>query len=328
MLLRMGALAHLETKSVPVTPDGAAVAEIRVRNSGKVVDQFSLRVLGDAQGWAVVDPPVLSLFPGAEEKARVTFRPPRSFHVPAGPMPFGVRVDSQQDPANSATEEGVLQIAPFVETQPELTPRRVAGSRSATYELTLENRGNARISASLSTFDAERQLEFEVPASIVADPGQMAVAQVLVRPRDRFLRGEPKSRPFRLLVHTPGTPPVALDATLDQQALLPPWLAQLVVAGLLILRNLPAIIFIGIVIPLGLRLLLQLVEGSALEDGHPLRSYTDIFAGPFRRFELPQAVEDATVLDWNVAEWYLVVALVTWALVWFALLIATRLFRK
>ena len=97
----MGALAVLETRLLPVEPGNQVSAQVRVRNTGSVVDQFTFQVLGDAQGWATLQPPTLSLFPGAEEAATITFSPPRSPQVPAGQMPFGIHVMSKEDAAGS-----------------------------------------------------------------------------------------------------------------------------------------------------------------------------------------------------------------------------------
>src|SRR5207253_201876 len=66
----MAATATLASKAVTVTPGGEAVSEVRIRNSGTVVDQFTLEVLGDASSWAIVEPAVIPLFPGAEAVAR------------------------------------------------------------------------------------------------------------------------------------------------------------------------------------------------------------------------------------------------------------------
>ena len=69
----MGAIAVLGTRSLAVAPGAQASVEIRIRNNGTVVDQFTLQVLGDAAAWATAEPPVVSLFPGAEQTARITF---------------------------------------------------------------------------------------------------------------------------------------------------------------------------------------------------------------------------------------------------------------
>jgi hypothetical protein len=233
MLRAMGALAHLESSSLTVTPGAEAVAVVRVRNTGTVVDQFTIDVLGDAQPWAAAEPPVLSLFPGAEETARVLFRPPRSPEVPAGPTPFGIRVQSKEDPTGSVVEEGILDIEAFAETFAELAPRTSRGSRGAGHDLAIDNRGNSRLNATISAADPDRLLDFDVrPPGVVADPGTAAFARVQVKARDSFWRGTPKTRPFRVQVETPGAAPIGVDGTLLQEPILPPWFMRAVVGAL------------------------------------------------------------------------------------------------
>ena len=86
-LRRVGASVTLTAPAVAVEPGSEATLEFRLRNTGSVVDEFTLGILGDAAGWTAVIPPTISLFPGAEETGRIVFRPPRSSTVPAGAMP-------------------------------------------------------------------------------------------------------------------------------------------------------------------------------------------------------------------------------------------------
>ena len=127
----MGAVAHLESGLVAVTPGSQTTVQLRARNTGSVVDQLTFQILGDAQAWTTVTPPSLSLFPGAEEAVTITFSPPRTAQVPAGQMPFGVHVISKEDPAGSVVEEGVLDVAPFSDVFAELAPRTSRGRRGA-----------------------------------------------------------------------------------------------------------------------------------------------------------------------------------------------------
>ena len=152
-----------------VTPGSQASVQLRVRNTGSVVDQFTFQVLGDAQPWSTVVPPSLSLFPGAEEAVAITFAPPRSAQAPAGQLPFGVRIVSKEDPQGSVVEEGVLEIAPFSDIFAELAPRTSRGSRGATHDLAIDNRGNAAINANLTAVDPDRLLNFDSahPASLL-----------------------------------------------------------------------------------------------------------------------------------------------------------------
>src|SRR3989440_10974832 len=112
----MAATATLASKAVTVTPGGEAVSEVRVRNSGTVVDQFTLEVLGDASAWAIVEPAVIPLFPGAEAVARIRFKPPQSSSGPARAGPFAVLVKSPEDAPAPLVEEGVVEVGPVNQT--------------------------------------------------------------------------------------------------------------------------------------------------------------------------------------------------------------------
>ncbi len=240
----MGAIANLGTRSVAVAPGAQASADIRVRNNGTVVDQFTLEVLGDASAWSTAEPPVVSLFPGAEQSIRITFRPPRTSDVPAGTMAFGIRVLSQEDPAGSVVEEGALEIGAFSDTSAELAPRTSRGRTGATHDLAVDNRGNVPLNATITGIDPDRTLGFDIkPPSIVADPGIAAFAKVGVKPRQRFWRGQPKTRSFQLQLDSPGQPPVLVGGSMLQESILPSWFLK---ALLLLLVALVALILIWV----------------------------------------------------------------------------------
>ncbi|HEY5488641.1 MAG TPA: hypothetical protein VIK00_02300 [Candidatus Limnocylindrales bacterium] len=220
----MGAAAHLESRLIAVTPGSQASVQLRVRNTGSVVDQFTFQVLGDAQAWSTVTPPSLSLFPGAEDAVSVSFIPPRSAQVQAGQLPFGVHIISKEDAQGSVVEEGVVDVAPFSDVFAELAPRTSRGSRRASHDLAIDNRGNAPINATLSAVDPDRLLNFDVrPPGVVAQPGTATFAKIGVRPRKSFWRGQSQTRPFQVLLEGAGPTPVTVEGTMVQEAILPPW---------------------------------------------------------------------------------------------------------
>jgi hypothetical protein len=254
----MGAVAHLESRLVAVTPGSQATVQLRVRNTGSVVDQFTFQVLGDAQGWSTVTPPSLSLFPGAEEATTITFAPPRSAQAPAGQMPFGVHVISKEDPQGSVVEEGVVDIAPFSDVFAELAPRTSRGSRGASHDLAIDNRGNAPINANLSAVDPDRLLNFDVrPPGVVAAPGTATFAKVGVKPRKTFWRGPNQTRPFQVLLEGAGPTPVTVEGTMVQSSILPPWILR---ALLLVLAALIALVVLWFL------LVKPAIESTALQQ--------------------------------------------------------------
>ncbi|MEI7744328.1 MAG: hypothetical protein WCK58_11355 [Chloroflexota bacterium] len=238
----MGASVQLVTLALAVEPGQSTSVEIKVRNTGSVVDEFALDVLGDSAAWATVEPPVISLFPGAEGVAKAVFAPPRVASTPSGAIPFGLRARSREDPAGSAVEEGTVTVGAFSEPYAELAPRTSRGSSAGSHDLALDNRGNARLSAEIEATDADRALRFDVkPPALVVEPGMASFARIRVMPAKRFWRGQPKTRPFQLYVKPEGGVPIQLDGTLLQESVLPPWFlkALLALIALLIL----AIIF-------------------------------------------------------------------------------------
>ena len=172
-------------------------------------------------------------------------------------MPFGVRVQSKEDPAGSTVEEGSLEIAVFSDTGAELVPRTSRGSTRARHDLAVDNRGNAKLNATIQAEDPDKLLSFDVnPPSVVADPGTAAFARISVKPKQRFLRGPSKTRAFQVQLVTPGQPPVTVAGTLLQESVLPPWF----------LRALLAVIAVGVALVLLWVFLLQPAVQTAATD--------------------------------------------------------------
>jgi hypothetical protein len=233
----MGATASLRQAVLAVEPGSEVATEIVVRNTGGVVDQFALDVIGDAAAWATVEPPSLSLFPNAEGTATVTFRPPRQPTTSPGAVTFGVRVRSTEDPVGSIVEEGTLQVGSFLAPSAELIPRTSHGGRSGRHELAIDNRGNVPLAATVAGLDPDRLIRFDVdPPTLDVPPGTAGFARVLARPARTFWRGAPRNHPFQLSL-TPNVPdavPLLIDGSYLQESILPPWFAR-AIGGLIAL---------------------------------------------------------------------------------------------
>ncbi|MGI8794291.1 MAG: COG1470 family protein [Acidimicrobiales bacterium] len=232
----MGAQIVLTTPIVSAPPGGAATAEVRIRNTGSVVDQFTCTVLGDAAAWASIAPASISLFPGAEGAIMVTFSPPRSSDVSAGAIVFGAMVSSQEDPEFSMVEEGTVQIAGFSAINAKIVPKTSRGKGKSEHRIEIQNTGNSTVTTEISAEDPDAALAFNIkPAVIELAPGDNAVVKLGVRGVQK-VSGSPKRRAFSVTVDA-GTPTV-LDAAFEQHPgggtgwLI--WVAVAVVAAVLI----------------------------------------------------------------------------------------------
>jgi hypothetical protein len=236
----MGVVTSLEDTHLVVAAGEEVVCEVLVRNSGDLVDQFAVDVVGSAESWAAAEPDTVNLLPGAEASIRVVFSPPRSPDVLAGVVPFGVRVQSREDPHGSVVEEGDVEVAPFTSMAAEVVPPKARGSRRAKYRLAVDNNGNRETPVEVVAIDPDDELRITVePMGIITRPGTATVVRAVAAPHRRFLRGDPKNHQFQLVVLPDGQDPITTNATMVQLPLLPRWLlpalaALVVLAGILV----------------------------------------------------------------------------------------------
>jgi uncharacterized membrane protein len=106
-------LVHLIEDHTTVEPGEASRAQLSVRNISSIVESYDLTVLGPAAPWVEIAPTALSLFPGDEGTAVVTFRPPQTSSVVAGEYMVGVRAMSHVTRECTAADEILVTVSPF-----------------------------------------------------------------------------------------------------------------------------------------------------------------------------------------------------------------------
>jgi type II secretory pathway pseudopilin PulG len=245
----MGASATLSTSANTVQPGQEATCQVVVANTGTVVDHFAIEVVGDAAAWTVAEPPSVNLMPGESATVTLRFAPSRSADITSRSVPFAVRVSSREEPSGSVVEEGMVDVAPFTEVTIELVPTTAEGGTKAKYEVVLDNAGNHQVDLELNPVDPEDQLEFRLARSrFTLDPGTAAFVPLRVRPRNRFLRGQPQRHPFQVFASLGYGDPLAADGVMVQRQLLPKWLVPVLIASLVAAVALVAL-WLGILRP-------------------------------------------------------------------------------
>ncbi len=219
---RGGVAAFLSERELRVEPGSEVRCQIRVRNTGPIVDQFSVRILGDPAAWASIEPNIVNLYPAGEETVHVVFRPPRTPRVVAGPRSFQLQVSSKESPTSSAVDGGTVEVGAFYEVSSKLVPTNSEGRLQTTHELIVDNGGNAPVNAVLSASDPDRALAFSiVPAVVSVMPGSQRHARVQVRPRRSLFTGTSKTHPFEVLSEPEHGGRNKVDGTMVQTALFP-----------------------------------------------------------------------------------------------------------
>jgi hypothetical protein len=219
-----------------VEAGGEAVVWLRIRNTGDVVEEYHVDVVGAPALWCAIEPTPIRLFPGTTGSVRLRFAPPRSPDATAGPHPFGVRVRPVEVPDAVTVPEGNLSVIPFVDIHAELLPVTVRGWRRGKPRLVVDNHGNTTVTAAVVAAAQGNRVDFDIRTpSLQVPPGRAHFSVLKLRPERLLWLGRKVSHPFTTTVQPSGSASASVSGTYIQTALLPTWMARLsmLFAGLL-----------------------------------------------------------------------------------------------
>ncbi|MFE0465189.1 ricin-type beta-trefoil lectin domain protein [Kitasatospora sp. NPDC058965] len=223
----------LEPASTTVDPGSNAAVTLRLRNTGDLVEEYRIEVVGDCAPWVVVEPATLKLLPQGSGSVRLTFTVPRGPEAAAGPHPFGVRVTPSEQPEAAQVPEGVLTVTPFTALVGELVPPVTRGRLRGRARLAVDNVGNVPATVSLLGRESGTQLGCDIrPSSVRIEPGRAVFAEVRVRPEQVLWTGRKERHGYGVLLQRSGAAPQPVEGTYLQSAVLPGWATK---AGLVAL---------------------------------------------------------------------------------------------
>ncbi|MEV8374609.1 hypothetical protein AB0P21_17850 [Kribbella sp. NPDC056861] len=227
----MAATASLSEDHLAIEPGETGRCELAVTNTGSLVDQFSITLVGVPGDWVTIEPATVNLMPATSATVTLVFAPPRSSELAAGEHSFGVRVASREAPADSVVEEGTVEVRPYRELAAELVPGKRRARRRARFRLAVDNLGNSETTVEITLRDAEDDLRLEADQPvIVTAPGTATIVKIRAVPHRRFLRGQPRTLPFEVVSTAAGDEPIRSSGVVLQEQLIPKWLLPAVAA--------------------------------------------------------------------------------------------------
>lgn len=205
-----------------VEPGSRLVVALLVTNLGNTTESFVLAPTGMAAGWTNIRPAYITLFGGSSESVDVEVLAPRLPSTTAGPTALGVRIVPQTDPDDVVTTEMTLHVAATHDRRLTVLQPAVRSRRRATFEVMIENLGNAQASCRMHLAEPTSRLDGDFdPPAVGVEPGGSSLVRVKVRARRNQWERRSRSIPFAIEADQQGTATVSADATFVQAPVLP-----------------------------------------------------------------------------------------------------------
>ena len=187
----MAGLVELATPSIDAHPGEESEVGVLVYNTGVEDEAYDLEVIGSVSPWAFLDPSVVRLPAGDSRTVRLVLRPPRTGEVPAGPMPFAVRLHARADPEAEEVAEGTVDLVAFESFHARLVPDVLEVASRARSRVEITNDGNIPIVVRLSAASPDDALGLKLEDETVLVPAATSASVwVVIKPRHRRLVGK------------------------------------------------------------------------------------------------------------------------------------------
>ncbi len=172
-------------------------ATISVHNRGRLLEGYSVEVVGLPSEWFRLPIREVRLEPGASGEVMLRLTPRPGGEHPAGDYPFRVRVTPHGAPDAFSEVGGVLSVAGVSAFDARVSPQQAQGRRES-YKVTLRNTGTERVSLWIEGSDPEGACRFDYPPPPNLEPGEERVLPVRVGVRRNRFVGSPRAFDFTL----------------------------------------------------------------------------------------------------------------------------------
>jgi hypothetical protein len=184
-------LEPLERK-LTMNPGERSSMQLSVGNQSKIVDHYTLSLVGVPATWVTLPTGGLELLPRQSGTLNVDIHPPRSSRTTAGSHRLNIAMLNRQGQVVAQTT-AELEILPFDELQVEVRPNPFQSRSGGTLILTVENLGNAETDYRVDVIEPSDSLDITVdPQTSSVAPQQSRDTYIHLKPRKRNWIGGPK----------------------------------------------------------------------------------------------------------------------------------------
>lgn len=211
-------------EAVQLVPNQPQLMSVLLTNHGTVPDTFTLAVEGVPPGWIELPTKPIPLGSGLQTSVMFRITVPMASSSRAGAYPITVRARSQAIPEEYGQALTTWRVAPFVDSELSISPKRVQSRDLAHYTVTIRNAGNSTMRYALQADDQEQRLgyQFSQP-QIDVKPGTAAEVALTTESERRMVGGERRHR-FNVLATDERGEAAETSAVFVQQSVIPFWM--------------------------------------------------------------------------------------------------------
>ena len=192
----------LQDNRVTVAPGGRVNLIFTITNQGRIVDHYKLSVSGVPTTWVTLPRGNIELFPRDSKTLNIDFHPPISTRTAAGIHPVSLAVFNEKQEI-VAEAQAELEVTPFDQLIISVKPNPIQNRSGGTFNLKIENQGNARTDYRLDVAEPSNSLELQVePRTAQVAPQQTRDNYIHVRPLKRIWIGQSKRHVLNVTVTT------------------------------------------------------------------------------------------------------------------------------
>ena len=190
----MDPLLALGDRRLEVEPGEEVRTTVKVRNSGTIVEQYRLDVLGPAAPWAEVVPAEVSVYPGTDMEVQLILRPPRPPTPRRARWPSPCAAPRWSHPTRSPSRRATSWSGPSSSWRCSWRRRPPGDGGSGRHRVWSHNRGTAPARMRLTGQGPGRATVVRARARVVEAPaGGKGSASLKVRARTPVSCGAPCS---------------------------------------------------------------------------------------------------------------------------------------
>ncbi len=179
------------TRKITMNPGERSSMQLSVVNQSKIVDHYTLSLVGVPATWVTLPTGGLELLPRQTGTLNIDFHPPRSSRTTAGIHRLNIAMLNKQGQVVSQTT-AELEILPFDELVVDVRPNPYQSRSGGTLILTVENHGNADTNYRIDVIEPSDSLNISVdPQTASVAPQQSRESYIQLRPRKRNWFGSP-----------------------------------------------------------------------------------------------------------------------------------------